>query len=372
MHDEAAFFSASALNKTNGSNNNVLTLFNSTIGEAGCNKCHGSIVKVKNGELSNWPNAGIGRINPDGSVGNCGSCHPEHKFSLEFARSPESCASCHLGPDHPQKEMFEGSKHGQIFAIHEDEYNLTKDPEEMGAEEMGAPTCYTCHMSGFGDNTSTHNVSARLYWELETKYSFPTSMIYEGGKKEFELSPAVVEKVNDRFGVPKQKIESIPTGAPNPFQIAKGNIPLVYDRLTGPNSWWQVGEQATRGEAFGGTATRTPTEKRKDMKEVCGQCHSESWVDNEFSLSDKIPPFYDAIFEATMEKYQKPLQNKLSSSVYNRTRADDLIFKQWHHEGRRMRMGQFMQSQDFVLWKGSYEMLENIDSLAEIEELVND
>ncbi len=44
----------------------------------------------------------------------CNSCHTSHKFSLPESRNPDSCGSCHLGPDHPHKEMYETSLHGTI------------------------------------------------------------------------------------------------------------------------------------------------------------------------------------------------------------------------------------------------------------------
>jgi hypothetical protein len=53
-----------------------------------------------------WPNTGIGRINLDGSLGACSACHSRHDFSPRRARQPESCGKCHMGPDHPQKEIF--------------------------------------------------------------------------------------------------------------------------------------------------------------------------------------------------------------------------------------------------------------------------
>ncbi len=62
----------------------------------------------------------------------CNSCHTSHKFSLKEARDPEACGSCHLGPDHPHKEMYESSLHGTI-------YRITKNPAR-------APRCITCHM----------------------------------------------------------------------------------------------------------------------------------------------------------------------------------------------------------------------------------
>lgn len=70
----------------------------------------------------------------------CNSCHTSHKFSLEEARDPDACGSCHLGPDHPHKEMYDTSLHGTI-------YKVTQDPDR-------APRCITCHMP-----KGTHNSS---------------------------------------------------------------------------------------------------------------------------------------------------------------------------------------------------------------------
>ena len=56
-----------------------------------------------------WPNTGIGRINPDGSAGSCSACHTRHSFSKAQAREPQTCGKCHLGPDHPQMEIYQES-----------------------------------------------------------------------------------------------------------------------------------------------------------------------------------------------------------------------------------------------------------------------
>ena len=74
-----------------------------------CYACHGTVVTVKGmkkifskmGEidvpdLANWPNQGVGRINPDGSLGACTACHPRHNFSIEVARKPYTCSQCHI------------------------------------------------------------------------------------------------------------------------------------------------------------------------------------------------------------------------------------------------------------------------------------
>ena len=95
----------------------------------GCRQCHGSIVKVNDDgslDTNTWPNTGIGRVNPDGSKGTCSACHTRHRFSKEQARKPETCGKCHLGPDHPQKEVYEESKHGILYRAFEDDLNMDK------------------------------------------------------------------------------------------------------------------------------------------------------------------------------------------------------------------------------------------------------
>ena len=52
----------------------------------------------------------------DGSVGQCQKCHLRHEFSLEQARKPETCNHCHIGPDHPQWEIYQESPHGIAYA----------------------------------------------------------------------------------------------------------------------------------------------------------------------------------------------------------------------------------------------------------------
>ncbi|MEN8115083.1 MAG: multiheme c-type cytochrome, partial [Actinomycetota bacterium] len=136
--------------------------------ETGCIQCHGARVEVENGRASSqtWPSAGIGTIWPDGSVGNCTVCHSRHSFEIGEARKPEACGGCHLGPDHPNIEIYENTKHGQIFAAEGEEWIWDSPTDEWEPGDYRAPTCATCHMAGIGDLTSTHNVSERLYWNL--------------------------------------------------------------------------------------------------------------------------------------------------------------------------------------------------------------
>ena len=109
-----------------------------------------------------WPNTGIGRLNLDGSRGSCSACHSRHDFSPRRARQPENCGKCHLGPDHPQKEIYEESKHGVAFRDLKDHMNLNAKDWVLGKDYSQAPTCATCHMSGHSKNGGTITANASL------------------------------------------------------------------------------------------------------------------------------------------------------------------------------------------------------------------
>ena len=140
----------------------------------GCKQCHGSIVRVmEDGKLdpATWPNTGIGRVNPDGSEGSCTACHSRHLFSVAVARRPESCGKCHLGPDHPQKEIYDESKHGIAFYRAQDEMNLDSPEWVLGKDYSAAPTCATCHMSATRKLPVSHDIGERISWTLRPAIS---------------------------------------------------------------------------------------------------------------------------------------------------------------------------------------------------------
>jgi hypothetical protein len=140
---------------------------NSAAAVNGCWQCHGSEVKVlPSGKLdpATWPNSGIGRINPDGSEGSCAACHARHSFSAAQARHPDTCGKCHLGPDHPQKEVYEESKHGILFFANVDAMNLENEKWIVGEDYWAAPTCSTCHMSATPSSPVTHDIGLRISW----------------------------------------------------------------------------------------------------------------------------------------------------------------------------------------------------------------
>ena len=102
----------------------------------GCWQCHGSIIKFLRDDEGvvltsgserkpvidpdSWPNSGMGRLNPDGSKGSCHACHSRHAFQASLSRQPENCGKCHMGPDHPQIEVYNESKHGIAYHANKD------------------------------------------------------------------------------------------------------------------------------------------------------------------------------------------------------------------------------------------------------------
>ena len=149
-----------------------------------CLFCHGTEVKVKGFRkretdqgpmkfplLSNWPNQGVGRINPDGTPGACTPCHTRHGFSIETARKPYTCSTCHKGPDVPAYKVYEVSKHGNLFSSHQKDWDFNKVPWTVG-KDYTAPTCAACHVSLVvnegGDIIAerSHKMSDRLPWRL--------------------------------------------------------------------------------------------------------------------------------------------------------------------------------------------------------------
>ncbi|MDA8165288.1 MAG: multiheme c-type cytochrome [Desulfobacteraceae bacterium] len=193
----------------------------------GCEACHGGKVKIDPNapnKLSkeSWPNSGIGRINPDGSKGACNACHARHSFSVEQARQPETCGKCHLGPDHPQKEIYEESKHGIAYYAHKDKMNMDRDKWVVGKDYYEAPTCATCHMSATPRQPVTHDVGDRISWTLRPPISKHKDnwQAKRGNMKEVCLSchqarfvdghyyqyDALVELYNQKFGKPATAI----------------------------------------------------------------------------------------------------------------------------------------------------------------------
>jgi hypothetical protein len=255
---------------------------------SGCFHCHGTILKMKGDTLDpeTWPNVGVGRLNFDGSKGSCTACHTRHRFSVMESRKPEACGQCHLGPDHPQIEIFMESKHGDIYTAHGDEYNWNAAAGTWTpGVDFRAPTCASCHMSGAGAVFTTHDVTERLSWETQ--------------------APLTVRPENFK-----------------PFP-AKVN--------------WQT--------------------EREKMKEICLQCHGNTWVDAHYVKLDKNVEEYNEVYFKPAKKMLDELYAKglLDKTKFFDEQLEVEYYELWHHEGRRARFGAAMMAPDYAWWHGFYE-----------------
>jgi hydroxylamine dehydrogenase len=113
----------------------------------------------------------VGKPQSDGSIGRCQSCHLRHEFSLGQARKAETCNYCHIGPDHPQYEIYWESPHGIAYATGGEDWDWEAEPGTLTAADFPAATCAICHMSGFGASSTTHDVGDRLTWFLAAPIS---------------------------------------------------------------------------------------------------------------------------------------------------------------------------------------------------------
>ena len=142
--------------------------------EQSCAICHGNDLRMQRGrQLDNtWPNHGIGRINTDGSRGNCAACHGHHDDSMARARSPETCGKCHRGDTGPAYEAWKASRHGNDWQMTSAAVNLDKSGFKPVNEALKRPDCYVCHLApSTGTASATHNPGERLSWHLAATHS---------------------------------------------------------------------------------------------------------------------------------------------------------------------------------------------------------
>lgn len=102
-----------------------------TEGMKGCGGCH------KIGLKSEAQIKELKKTSGGFGVASCDACHTRHTFSKKEAQQPQACQTCHTGFDHPQWEMYSGSKHGVRYHL-----------KQLGviATNAVAPTCQDCHM----------------------------------------------------------------------------------------------------------------------------------------------------------------------------------------------------------------------------------
>ena len=304
-----------------------------------CLGCHGTRVEVKGmkkvysgstwGEitvpdLTNWPSQGVGRENPDGSIGSCTSCHPRHGFSIKVARKPYTCGQCHLDPDVPAYNVYKESKHGTIYETFEDKWNFEAVPWRLG-KDFTSPTCAACHNSlltapdGTVIAQRTHDFGSRLWVRL--------------------------------FGL----IYAHP-------QPKDGNTTIIRNKDGLPLPTTFLNEPATDF-----LIDKAEQEKRYDvMKNVCRGCHTTGWITDHFAKMDNtVRETNDMVLAAT-----KLMTEAWDSGAEDRTNPFDeqverLWVKQWLFYANSVRYASAMTgAPDYAAFKnGWWELSDNLQKM---------
>jgi hypothetical protein len=301
-----------------------------------CLGCHGTKVEAKElierdtdigpikvPQLTNWPNQGVGRVNPDGSTGACTACHPRHSFLIEIARKPYTCSRCHREPDVPAWNVYEESKHGNIYASKFTSWNFRNVPWVLGTD-FKAPTCAACHNSLLVSPTGeivaqrTHDFGARLWVRI--------------------------------FGL----IYSVPQPKSGDTTIIKNkeNLPLPVTFTGEPASEYLI--------------DKPEQEKRKQIvSNVCNGCHSTDWIHGHFTkFANTINETNTMTQTATgllSEAWAQGIEDK--NNPFDES-IEQMWIRQWLFYSNSVRFASAMGSSDPATFKnGWWYLTENLQHM---------
>lgn len=308
-----------------------------TTNASACLACHGTVVTVDGfaerdtelGEmifpvLKGWPNQGVGRINPDGSIGACTPCHARHQFSIELARKPATCAQCHKGPDVPAYKVYQASKHGNIYAAENHNWDFNAVPWTVG-KDFTAPTCAVCHISLLVDEDE--NVIAKRTHQMNDRLD----------KRLFGLIYSHPHPIDANTSIIRNK-----AGLPLPTELTgEPATDFLIDEA----------EQAVRLER---------------MKTICRSCHASGWVDGHFVMLDKAIETTNAMtLTATKLMSQIWEEGYAEGLPQGKSIFDEAIEKKWVEQwlfyANSVRFSAAMAGADYgVFANGRWQMSKNL------------
>ncbi len=274
-------------------------------GYKGCSNCH------KIGVKSDAERAGIHYGNAQ-----CDSCHTRHSFKKSEAQDPRACQTCHMGFDHPQWEMWSGSKHGTIWQIE-------------GKWSKRAPTCQTCHMQD-----GNHNVM--------TSWGFLALRLPEDDKEWMKDRVTILQALGvlDDKGNPTARLDIVKAG-----KVA---------RLT--------------KEEF--------QEQRNKMTAVCAKCHGASYAKGQLDAADKVVKDVDKIMAEAITVVKDLYKDDILQKPAGWTFAPDLLqfyeakssveqdlYVMFLEYRMRAIQGAFHMNPDYMHWYGWAPMKETLQKI---------
>ncbi len=285
-------------------------------GMKGCGGCHKIGVKSP-AEIKD-----LKKSSPGFGTASCDACHTRHLFSVEEARQPQACQTCHMGFDHPQWEMYSTSKHGTRAAL--------KQSKILPAN-VAAPTCQSCHMQG-----GQHEV--RTAWGfLAVRLPLPENVV----QKEDRIAILQGLGVLDPTGKPTGRLEAVKS-----VQLA---------RLTQED--WQ--------------------KERDKMIKTCNQCHSINFVKDEMSKGDQLIADADHLVAEAIRivagLYKDGVLEKPKNYAYSfpdlltfqdaPTPIEQRLFVMFLEHRNRTFQGMFHNNPDYTWWYGYSEMQQDLTSI---------
>ncbi len=293
-----------------------------TEGMKGCGGCHKIGLKTDE-EIKRLKESGAGF-----GLASCDACHTRHLFSVKEARQPQACQTCHMGFDHPQWEMYSGSKHGVRYLL-----------KQSGAipEGAAAPTCQTCHMQD-------GNHAVRTAWGfLAVRLPMPDDEVWAADRATILKALGVLDP------------QGQPTGRLDVVKAAD------VARLT-QEDWEQ---------------------EREKMIAICGQCHSRNFARSELQKGDDIIREADHLLAEAIRIVAGLYEDGIldNPEYYAYAYPDLLTFHDAPtpieqklfvmHLEHRMRafQGAFHANPDYSLWYGWSEM---VGHLAEIKQMAKE
>ena len=287
-----------------------------TEGMKGCGGCHKLGIKSES-DLAELKKAGAGY-----GRASCDACHTRHSFSVVEARQPQACATCHMGFDHPQWEMYSASKHGVRALLKQ---------SKVLPESAAAPTCQTCHMQE-GD----HNVN--------TAWGFLAVRLPLPNDKQWAADQTTILKalgVLDPDGKPTARLEV----------VKAANVA----RLTQED--WQ--------------------RERDKMLKTCNQCHSANFAKEQLARGDDMIREADRLLAEAIETVAGLYQDGTLAKPKNYafpypdlltfhdapTPIEQKLFVMHLEHRMRAFQGTFHANPDYALWYGWSEMRRDLTEI---------
>jgi hypothetical protein len=292
-----------------------------TEGEKGCGGCH----KIGDKTLTEVVELRRNGAGTEFGAAQCDACHTRHTFSVEEARQPQACETCHMGFDHPQWEMYSASKHGVR--------NDLKQKHVLPAD-AAAPTCQTCHMQD-----GNH--------EVRTAWGFLAVRLPLPENKEWAADRATILQalgVLDPQGQPTKLVETVKAA-----DLA---------RLTQED--WQ--------------------RERDKMIKTCNQCHSVNFAKQQLQQGDDMIKNADHLMAEAIHivsglykdgvlpkpaNYAYPFPNLLTFHDAP-TVIEQKLFVMYLEHRMRTFQGTFHASPDYALWYGWSEMQRDLTEIKEL------